>query len=192
MRTNTFLSFIISTLLHLLIVLLAIIQIKQHQELTKFNINQEEILPSYISQIPATIKPIIKQQKIIPHAIPISKSRPMQITKPTPLPAKAQEKSIGNNENVPELLALLHAAIEQHKQYPATAMEMEREGTVTLRFTLYRDGNIQDLEIQKSSGTASLDTAAIEAVKAATPFKNISKYLQQPQNYQIDVVFELA
>lgn len=185
-------AFIISALMHVSIVLLAFLQWQTNSVQPKLGMTQEEILPSYIYQPVAPTKPVTIQPKIIPKAIAINKTQQTPTQKAVQTPAKAQDKFIGNNKQLPALLALLHAAIEQQKQYPPAAVEMEREGTVTLTFILYTDGTIQNLQIAKSSGTSSLDTAALTAVKQAVPFKNINKYLHQPQNYQIDVVFELA
>lgn len=98
----------------------------------------------------------------------------------------------GNGQPVPELVALLHAAIQAQQHYPASALEMEREGRVTLTFKLFPNGDINHLRIINSSGTISLDDAAIAAVNQAAPFKKIEKYLHQPQEYRIDVVFELT
>lgn len=97
---------------------------------------------------------------------------------------------------VSELIALLHAAIQEKQRYPAAAMQMGREGRVTLAFILHKNGAISNLRIAKVSGTASLDQAAVDAVNAAVPFKAAEKYLKKSsdaaQEYQIDVVFELT
>jgi TonB family protein len=91
-----------------------------------------------------------------------------------------------------ELLAILHAAIQQQQHYPPSAMQMERQGKTTVKFTLLPNGNIQNLQIIKSSGTDSLDKAALAAVQEAVPFKKIDKYLQTSHEFSVDVVFELA
>lgn len=93
---------------------------------------------------------------------------------------------------VSALVALIHTAIQKQQHYPDSALEMEREGRITLMFTLFTDGTIDHLHIVKSSGTESLDQAAIAAVNHAVPFKGTEKYLHTAQNYQVDVVFELT
>lgn len=90
------------------------------------------------------------------------------------------------------LLALLHAAIQAKQRYPASALAMEREGRVTLLFVLYKNGAISDLRIAQSSGTESLDQAAIQAVNDAAPFKQIDQHVNKSEEYSIDVVFELT
>ena len=90
------------------------------------------------------------------------------------------------------LLTLLHTAIAQQQHYPASAQELEQTGRVTLSFTLFPDGSINQLTITRSSGISSLDNAALAAINAATPFQRVDRYLKAAQQYQLDVVFELA
>lgn len=108
-----------------------------------------------------------------------------------------QKQGEGDGQHmVDALLALLHAAIQEKQQYPHSALQMGREGRVTLAFVLHKNGAISNLRIAKRSGTASLDQAAIEAVNAAAPFHVAKKYLDKSvelaQAYQVDVVFELT
>ncbi len=94
----------------------------------------------------------------------------------------------GNENN--ELLALLHEAIQQAQQYPLSAEELGRKGRVTIQFILKKDGSVNAVQIAKSSGTTSLDEAALAAVRDASPFKNIEKYVDSTQKYSVDVVFD--
>lgn len=106
---------------------------------------------------------------------------------------REQQKQVSSRgKPLPVLVALLHEAIQREQHYPASALEMEREGRVMLKFTLLPNGEIRQLSILKSSGTASLDDAALAAIHAALPFKGIDKYLRSAEEYQIDVVFELT
>jgi TonB family protein len=61
-----------------------------------------------------------------------------------------------------------------------------RNKRIVALFTIGRDGNLRKLVIQKSSGVASADDAAIAAVRASSPFRPL------PPNYrgnEIDVQF---
>jgi TonB family protein len=91
----------------------------------------------------------------------------------------------------PELLALLHAAIAEQQHYPVSAQEMDQSGRVTLGFKLFPNGSVDQLSITRSSGVTSLDEAALSAIKNATPFQQVDRYLQTAEHYQIDVVFTL-
>lgn len=89
------------------------------------------------------------------------------------------------------LLTLLHNAILSHQQYPDSALALGREGRVTVAFVLQPDGQIQALHLVTSSGTASLDEAALMAVQQATPFEGIGAYVPVAKAFQLDVVFHL-
>lgn len=91
-----------------------------------------------------------------------------------------------------ELLALLHAAIQAQQRYPLSAMEMERQGSAKVKFRLFPSGKIENLRMIQSSGTDSLDQAALAAVQNAAPFTEIHRHLTAAQEFSIDVVFELA
>jgi TonB family protein len=93
---------------------------------------------------------------------------------------------------MPELVALLHAAIQREQHYPESAQQMEREGRATLSFTLYPNGNIARLKLLHSSGTNALDHAALDAVSKAAPFADVGRYMNSAQTYAIDVVFQLS
>lgn len=108
-------------------------------------------------------------------------------------PSKAaisQRETIAG-ERISPLLTLLHAAIQHAERYPASAAEMGREGRATVGFILHPDGSISELKLLHSSGTNSLDNAALAAVNDATPFQQIDHYLKAAQAYQLDVVFLL-
>lgn len=102
------------------------------------------------------------------------------------------KRANGNGEPIPELVALLHEAIQRQQHYPDSAVAMEREGRITLMFTLYATGQVEHVRVVRSSGTTILDEAALAAVKQAAPFAGVQKYLRGKEEYQIDVVFELT
>ncbi len=104
----------------------------------------------------------------------------------------SSQASVGQGEVATTLIALLHDAIQRKQQYPSSAWEMQRQGRVTVVFQLHEDGHISNVRMLKSSGTASLDQAALQAVNDAAPFRELLTYIKQAQEYQIDIVFELA
>ena len=65
---------------------------------------------------------------------------------------------------------LLKARIFRAWQYPEDAIERGRQGKVTLTFVLNSKGAVTDVGILASSGTYSLDSAAMAAVEQASPF----------------------
>jgi len=71
----------------------------------------------------------------------------------------------------------IRALIERHKRFPDAA---KRNGRVVLNVRVNRDGALQGVAIQKSSGDAALDAAALDAVRRAAPFPPAPKTLPGP------------
>lgn len=89
------------------------------------------------------------------------------------------------------ILELLHSSISNKKVYPYLAKRQRREGTATVMFTLHPDGQIEKAHLVTSSHTASLDRAALVAVENIEPFNAAGAYLEQAEQFQVDVVFKL-
>ena len=89
------------------------------------------------------------------------------------------------------IIELLHTKISEHKQYPYMARRQRREGVARVEFVLHPDGSIDDARLVHSSRTRSLDKAAMKAVKSIEPFRLAKDYLDQPEAFQVDVVFNV-
>lgn len=63
--------------------------------------------------------------------------------------------------------------IAQHKRYPAQAKRIRQEGLVEISFEIGADGRLLSAQVSQSSQIQSLDTAALAAVTAASPFPPI-------------------
>lgn len=107
---------------------------------------------------------------------------------PTTAVAKPQ---VSKGQSQDALLILLHNAILVMQHYPASALSMKRHGTVQVGFVLQPDGTAHDIELLQSSGTSSLDQAALQAIGQASPFVGVSAYLAQDKHFSLDVVFTL-
>lgn len=90
-----------------------------------------------------------------------------------------------------ELLALLHRAIDRGKRYPPLARRQQREGTATVRFRLSPNGEMDAIDIDRSSGFRVLDTAAISAVSSVAPFAPARTLLSEMTRFKVDVTFRL-
>lgn len=75
----------------------------------------------------------------------------------------------GKVGNAQTYLGHLMTWLNNYKQYPVEAKKLKQQGTVKLQFTIDRQGQILDYKIKESSGSAVLDVAAIEMLKAAAP-----------------------
>ena len=118
---------------------------------------------------------------------------------PAPAPysidSDAGEKTVSRSTNAAmnnsSIIELLHSKISEHKQYPYMARKQRREGVARVEFVLHPDGSIDDAHLVNSSRTRSLDNAAIKAVESIEPFLFAKEYLQQPEAFQVDVVFNV-
>ena len=89
------------------------------------------------------------------------------------------------------ILELLHSSISHYKEYPYLARRQRREGVATVGFVLHPDGTIKNAHLIASSSTRMLDRAALSAVKRIEPFRAAQDYLDQAEEFKIDVVFNL-
>lgn len=89
------------------------------------------------------------------------------------------------------ILELLHRRISDNKVYPYLARRQRREGVATVAFVLHPDGKIENTHLVTSSRAAVLDRAALSAVKHIEPFVVAQDYLQQAEEFQVDIEFDL-
>jgi protein TonB len=64
-------------------------------------------------------------------------------------------------------------AIARKRQYPQKAKRRGETGTVVVSFVVERSGIITDIRVAKSSGSATLDKAAVDTLKRQRRFKPI-------------------
>jgi protein TonB len=71
--------------------------------------------------------------------------------------------------------------------YPARAKMLGWEGRVVLAFVLLADGAVRGLRVERTSGYALLDEAALSAVKRAAPFSPPGRdvRIEIPVNFQM-------
>ena len=100
-------------------------------------------------------------------------------------------RSTDASHNRHSILELLHSSISNNKKYPYLAQRQRREGITTIAFVLHPDGTIENTRLINSSQTGSLDRAALSAVKGIEPFIVAKEYLDQSEEFRIDVIFDL-
>jgi protein TonB len=89
-------------------------------------------------------------------------------------------------------LAMIRGRIDQRKVYPYQARQQEQEGTVVVRFTITRLGLLAgEPELEKRSRYASLNAAAIAAVKNAAPYPPLPGEAGSEMSFQVAVSFSL-
>jgi len=78
---------------------------------------------------------------------------------------------------------LVHAALEKAKIYPRVARERGVEGVVLVRFKVLPTGEIEKVDIMKSSGSDILDEASIRTVYRAAPMPYVNGWVEVPMSY---------
>jgi protein TonB len=88
---------------------------------------------------------------------------------------------------------MVRLRIEGKKAYPSAARVRQIEGRVTVRFTIAADGTVRSAAVAKSSKNSALDEAALEAVRASSPFPRPPRHLFSGDlPLEITILFELT
>ena len=96
-------------------------------------------------------------------------SAPLAAPGATPVATMAAAQHAGPDAGViAAWRAALSAWVEQNRRYPPAARFRQEEGVVQVRFELGPDGRVLRVEVQRESGSASLDTAAVALLFGAT------------------------
>ena len=82
-----------------------------------------------------------------------------------------------------EQWAVIVSSIERAKNYPRLARERGIEGIVRLRFRVRPQGDVDRVEIVKSSGSEVLDSASVRTVYRAGPMPYVSGWVEVPIAY---------
>ena len=80
---------------------------------------------------------------------------------------------------------LLQSALEKAKTYPRFARERGIEGTVLVRFKVLPSGDIDGVNVVKSSGAAVLDEASVKTVYRAAPMPYVKGWVEVPMVYEL-------
>jgi periplasmic protein TonB len=85
--------------------------------------------------------------------------------------------------------AELAAWLERHKRYPLRARQLRQEGVARVRFVIDRSGRVISHRIEKSSGHETLDEAASELLRRASPMPAIPPSIEQAR---LEIVIPIA
>lgn len=91
----------------------------------------------------------------------------------------------GLNDERNELLGIIRDMIEKSKRYPLLARRRGIEGTTLVRFKLKKDGSLESVGLEKSSGKGILDRESINTIKRAAPFPYIKGWVVIPLDYKL-------
>ena len=79
--------------------------------------------------------------------------------------------------NIRGYFGQISAWIDANKDYPTEVKKKKQQGTVVVRFTIGRDGQLLASTIKQSSGHVLLDQAALETLARAAPFPPIPEFV---------------
>jgi protein TonB len=86
---------------------------------------------------------------------------------------------------VAERLGVIRRRIQAALEYPPLARLQQIEGSSLVRFEIGRDGTPHDVQVHRTSGTPSLDRAALRAVAAAAPLPWVYGRLEVPIRFDL-------
>lgn len=105
--------------------------------------------------------------------------------------AAARAAAQAQNE-VPVITNPRYRSPPRPPEYPRRAQEAGIEGTVIVRARVNANGNVSDASVQQSSGNASLDAAALKAVRgwafvpASRNGQNMDSIVQVPVHFKLN------
>ena len=102
------------------------------------------------------------------------------------------ESTAGQRAAERAYLTALQRAIARHQHYPAGARRHGQTGVATLAFVIEADGRIGQIRLAQSSGHASLDQAALQALARLGRFDPIPKSIGRSRwSLRIPIRFDL-
>ncbi len=117
-----------------------------------------------------------KAEIAAPPATPVAPAitEPVKAAAPEAPPAPAQTRPrVISNDGIPsDYVNQVYSRISRHTSYPRAAKMRKEEGRVAYKLTLNPQGELLKYEIQ-TSGSETLDDAAVDAIKGAAPFPKL-------------------
>lgn len=89
---------------------------------------------------------------------------------PEPPPPLPPPPSPGNVKAVNDYNSKLQSWLLRHHRYPSQARAKREQGTAMVWFVIDRQGRLQGCRLQRTSGSALLDEAAVKLVERSAPF----------------------
>ena len=84
-----------------------------------------------------------------------------------------------------DFTSIIKAKIDAAKRYPKLAVRRGLEGSAIIKFRVRRDGEVDEINLVKSSGFGILDRASMKAVKRAAPFPYFGVWLKVAVSFKL-------
>ena len=163
----------------------------------QFQKKQFTMIPAYIAHEPAKTKPVQPTQEAqnpTPQkevAKKIATEKPQQKMTKTTLNVKQSssdiaaqmqtESSTADKTNDEPLLRLLYEATNRNLIYPKMDQAFRVTGSVKIKFLVSPNGQLTHIAMIKSSGFGPFDDAALNAIHAMSPVRNVDLYVKNPK-----------
>jgi protein TonB len=141
------------------------------------------VVSTPLVQTPAIAAP---PSPVLPEPVPLTPPAPPQPAAPPPARPTQTQAHHGPDRWEGRVLARL----ESFRHYPAEAQRARRQGATVLRFRLDRSGHVLSASIERSSGDAALDQAAMETLRRADPLPKIPA--DRPDQVELVVPIEFS
>ncbi len=109
--------------------------------------------PARIEPLPVAPRPVPAPSPV--EAAPAAPEAPAAASAPSSTPSPAFQRQV-------------LAALERVRRYPPAARAKREEGVAIISFSMNRAGRVLDASVQTSSGSKTLDRAALETVRRAS------------------------
>ena len=125
-----------------------------------------------------------------PTASPSTRNSPLPFAAPSPSPMPAPPAASPASPSGAWRGALA-AWVQSRKRYPDEARRRSAQGTVGVRFTVARDGQVLDAQVVQSSGSYLLDEAALTMFRGARTPQFTADMAQQQVSITVGIRYRL-
>ncbi len=99
----------------------------------------------------------------------------------TAAPNRGISTHVTSSDTIPAWQNTLMLKLNSAKRYPSQARRYRQEGTVYLRFSMDRDGNVLTKSIEQSTGYSLLDKETLALIERAQPLPSPPEEMQEDQ-----------
>lgn len=152
----------------------------------------QQPVPKAVARPETARLPFVEVATPRPSVTPPSTERPPSVAVPpsaTSVASQAPPAPRATRTQPANWRSQVMAQLERHRRYPVSAQRRGLEGTAMVRFSMSRDGQVLSSRLERSSGHAELDRAAIETPRRAQPFPSIPSDQTAPMDLVVAVEF---
>ncbi len=142
----------------------------------------EQVVPKALPK--PVEQPIVKQQEAVKEQAKVEQKVEPRVEQKIVQKQAPQAPTVDTKKVQNAYLAYVRQNAEKLKTYPKNAKRLSQTGVAYVHFIILADGTITQISLQKSSGFALLDDAAVKIITALAKVKPIPKELNQ-EKYDI-------